>query len=300
MQKLLTKVLLLGLIAVLSGCSTYQYSARQVNVNRKDIATKYQAAEIVVDYSRTVTATSDYSMTRKDAIEEAEQACILREKIDVVVDPIFKLEFAPFKFKKKWKATVTGYAGTYKAAPAGVDAVKDYKMEDIEKYKLLTDPDFPKYYYNKEGGDSYFFNSAGAPAASKGASASLAVAPKLKKLFTPKNIKWDFDKSKKLRNAGIGLVCAGAVSTLLIGAPCLTSADSVSDEYYEYGYSYEYDSFNEAAHGAGVAFTTIGMLSAIAGVPMWIVGSTRMKKSDRNISASIGTTRNGAGLRLTF
>lgn len=297
MQKLLTKALLLGLMAVLSGCSTYQYSARQVNVDRRDIATKRQAAEIVVDYSRTVTATSDYSMTRKDAIEEAEQTCILREKIDVVVDPIFKLEFAPFKFKKKWKATVTGYAGTYKAAPAGVDAVKDYNMEDIEKYKLLTDPDFPKYYYNKEGGDSYFFNSAGAPAVSKGASASLAVAPKLKNMFTPKKIKWDFDKSKKLRNAGIGLVCAGAASTLLIGAPCLTSADSGYDDGY---YGYEYESSNDAAYGAGVAFTYIGILSAIAGVPMWIVGSTRMKKSDRNMSASIGTTRNGAGLRLTF
>lgn len=297
MQKLLTKALLLGLMAVLSGCSTYQYSARQVNVNRRDIATKRQAAEIVVDYSRTVTATSDYSMTRKDAIEEAEQTCILREKIDVVVDPIFKLEFAPFKFKKKWKATVTGYAGTYKAAPAGVDAVKDYNMEDIEKYKLLTDPDFPKYYYNKEGGDSYFFNSAGVPAVSKGASASLAVAPKLKNLFTPKKINWDFDRSKKLRNAGIGLVCAGAASTLLIGAPCLTSADS---GYYDGYYGYEYESFNDAAYSAGVAFATIGMLSAIAGVPMWIVGSTRMKKSDRNMSASIGTTRNGAGLRLTF
>lgn len=152
MQKLLTKALLLGLMAVLSGCSTYQYSARQVNVDRRDIATKRQAAEIVVDYSRTVTATSDYSMTRKDAIEEAEQTCILREKIDVVVDPIFKLEFAPFKFKKKWKATITGFAGYYMNSRTFYEDVKllhEVDKADVEKYLILHNPEVIKYMNQK-------------------------------------------------------------------------------------------------------------------------------------------------------
>ena len=36
---------------------------------------------------------------------------------------------------------------------------REYEKEDIEKYKLLSDPDFAKYYYSSGTGDIYYINS---------------------------------------------------------------------------------------------------------------------------------------------
>jgi len=294
MKRQLMMLLPLLAMALLTGCSTYQYSSRYVGINRTPINTKRASAEVVVDYNRMVTATSDYQMTKNDAIKEAEHLCIVNNSIDVVVDPIFKVEYSPFNFQKRYKATVTGYAGKYAPAKSGVDAAKDYDMKDIEKYKMLTDPAFPKYYYNKGTGDSYYINTkeetSGAVRAS---SASLAFAPKK---AAPKVRQFDFDKARKLRNTGIGLTIGGVLSALVIGVPCLASAETYEyDEYY--GHTYYY---NESAGSAGAIFMTAGCLSALSGIPCWIVGSTRMKKANRNADISMGGTRNGVGLRLRF
>ena len=70
---------------VLTGCSTFQYSSRSVDVRNRAIGTKDAVAEIVVDYDRSVTATSDYQMTKNEAIKEAEYLCIVNNNIDLVV-----------------------------------------------------------------------------------------------------------------------------------------------------------------------------------------------------------------------
>jgi hypothetical protein len=151
-------LLLLG--AALCSCTTYQYSARQTDVRQRPIDAKEQMASIDVNYAKQVTATSDYQMTKKDAIAEAEFRCIENAKVDVVVDPIFRIEYNPFKFKKRFKATIVGYAGMYKKEDNRLDDSKKYTLEEIEKFKLLYDAEFPKYYYQKgEEGDRYFFNS---------------------------------------------------------------------------------------------------------------------------------------------
>ena len=46
---------------ILTGCSTYQYTARSIGVDRQNVGTKEIAVEIVPDYERTVTAVSDFS-----------------------------------------------------------------------------------------------------------------------------------------------------------------------------------------------------------------------------------------------
>jgi len=154
---------LIVLSLVLSACSTYQYTARQTEVRQRPIDAKEQLNSITVNYDKQVTATSDYQMTKKDAIAEAEFRCIEDEKIDVVVDPIFKVEYNPFKFKRRFKATIVGFAGKYKEEPNRLDDSKKYTLEEIEKFKLLYDANFPQYYYQKSNeGDRYFFNS-GAP-----------------------------------------------------------------------------------------------------------------------------------------
>lgn len=284
---------------VLTGCSTYQYSSRSVYIKGQQIGTKNNAAELVVDYNRTVTATSDYQTTRAEAIREAEYKCINDNKIDVVVDPIIKIEHSPLQLQNKYRATVTGYAGTYKEVPTGVDAVKDYKMEDVEKYKMLTDPCFPQYYYNKSTGDSYYINSTAKSVQQKASSlTSLAVAPKTKKLPV-KPI--DIFKAKQIRNAGVYLTIGGLISTFAIGLPCMMNAYQETSYYNSYGgyWTYGYEC-NYAMEAAGIAFLTIGSAATAAGVPMWAIGAVKMKKSGKTANISVGNSSNGVGLRLNF
>lgn len=175
-MKKLALPLLLAL--VLTGCSTYQYSARTVGVNRQNVHTKEIAVEVIPDYSCKVTGSSDYQATKNDAIAEAEYRCIMENQIDVVVDPIIKVERDGLQVKKKYRATIIGFAGKYKVTEAGVDAVKEYKKDEIEKYKLLTDPEFAKYYYGKDGGDTYYINSEISTGNQKGSSAIFPIVKK--------------------------------------------------------------------------------------------------------------------------
>ena len=75
----------------LASCTTYQYTGRQTNIRNRSIDGTEQRAGIKVDYNKRVTATSNYQLTRSDAINEAEFLCIQNEKIDVVVDPNIKI-----------------------------------------------------------------------------------------------------------------------------------------------------------------------------------------------------------------
>lgn len=144
----------------LTGCSTYQYSARQIDVNPRNINTNGQMVGVVVNYEKQVSATSSYQVMRKDAIAEAEFLCIQNYKCDVVVDPIIKIEYRPWKLKKRYKATIIGFAGIYENRPTLLEQSKNYTLEEIEKYKLLCDPSFPNFYYHKSAeGDNYYFNT---------------------------------------------------------------------------------------------------------------------------------------------
>lgn len=163
------------LLAALSSCSTankssYSYSARQSEINRQDIDAFNQRVAVVVDYSRRVTATSEFQASRKDAITEAEFLCIQNEKIDVVVDPIYKVECD--LSRNRYKATIIGFAGKYEVLPSEIDETKSLTREQIENYKLLTDPGFAVLLYSKggekggkccgeKGGDSYVINMCG-------------------------------------------------------------------------------------------------------------------------------------------
>ena len=168
--------------------------------------------------------------------------------------------------------------------------------EDIEKYRLLYDPDFAKYYYSHGTGDVYNINST-VPSVIKGSAPKpLAFAPKMEKQTVRE---FDFTKSRRLRNAGIGLTVAGVVSTFAIGLPCYFTAESS----YQYSYSYPYGGYyyyNQSAFDAGVAFMVIGSAAVAAGIPMWCVGSKRMKNADRDLNVSVGGTQTGLGLRFNF
>ena len=79
----------------------------------------------------------------------------------------------------------------------------------------------------------------------------------------------------------MGLTLGGLASALLIGVPCMVEGD-------------------EEAYSAGIAFLTIGDIAFLSGIPIWCIGSSRMKKSNNNVRFSVGGTHNGAGLRVNF
>ena len=107
-------------------------------------------------------ATSSYQARKEDAIAEAEFICIQSYKIDVVVDPILKIEYNPWKISRRFKATIIGFAGTYESEPTRLETAKGYTLEQIEKYKLLYDPNFARFYYSHGAdGDTYYFNTEG-------------------------------------------------------------------------------------------------------------------------------------------
>lgn len=275
---------LLLLSIVFTSCSTYQYSARQINVLHQSIESHEQMANIDIDYTKQVTATSEYQLTRKDAIQEAEFLCIQQFKIDVVVDPIVKVEYNPFKFKKRYKATVIGFAGMYKEAPTKLDKSKEYTLEEIEKYKLLTDPTFPQYYYNNgENGDQYYFGPK-TENTKKESSSFIMQKINHSKIITPKT--YDYQKSLKLRKAGIGLTVSGAVMMLGLGVGC----------YVGGLYSYYYD---DELLATGSTFMTIGSIAMAAGIPILTIGSIRTKKA-KTMNVTLNASSNSIGFGLTF
>lgn len=275
-----------AMVFVLVGCSTYQYSARMLSVDKQGVQMTETVVDVLPDYDKVVTETSDYQISSNEAVKAAAYKCIVENDIDVLVDPIVRVESQ----KNKYRATVTGFAGNYKAAGAGVDAVKEFSKDDIEKYKLLNDPDFARYYYGHGTGDSYFINSSAASEKQEPKTTSLAFAPKMKMQHVDE---FYFKKSKRLRDAGIGLTVAGVVTTFVIGVPGICGA-------YDSGYNYAQDRPNHAGFDAGFAFLLIGPSAVIAGIPMWCVGSRRMKNSNQDMNVSVGSSQSGLGLRLNF
>lgn len=287
----------------LASCTTYQYTGRQTNIRNRSIDGTEQRAGIKVDYNKRVTATSNYQLTRSDAINEAEFLCIQNEKIDVVVDPIIKIEYNPLKLKKQYKATIIGFAGKFEERPTLLDESMMYTIDDIEKFKLMYDPSFLDYYYRQplpQGGDVYnYYIKSGVPGTSVApakapakASAVSKTAPSIMlknqapaRSFKPFNSN-ELRKAKQLRDAGIGLMVGGAAVCLGAGLPVLFCLDH-----------------REAGIDAGIALISAGAcLTTYVGIPMVCVGAVRYNrlKQEQSMQFTLNTGANGIGLGLTF
>lgn len=84
----------------------------------------------------------------------------------MVVDPIVKYtKYSMFVskdvknaenakwWKPQYKAEIVGYAGKYVKVETSAEQVNDFKdvdMNDVVKYKMVTDPDFYKSYYQSK------------------------------------------------------------------------------------------------------------------------------------------------------
>ena len=293
---------MLTMVSFLTSCTVYQYTGRQTDIRNRGIDGTEQRAGIKVDYNKRVTATSNYQITRSDAINEAEFLCIQEQKIDVVVDPVFKIEYNPLKMKKKFKATIIGFAGLYEERPTLLDESKKYTIDDIEKFKLMYDPSFLNYYYRQpqpQGGDTYnYYIKSGVNAApAKGLKAPKAqpAAPKSIMLKNDQSARQlqpaaiNYKKAKQLRDAGIGMMVGGAVVAVGIGMPVILT---VYDETGEP---------KDAHIGAAIAMWTIGGAMFVSSIPMIAVGQVRMNKANnQTLAFSLNASSNGLGLGMTF
>jgi hypothetical protein len=301
---------LLLLSVAFTSCSTYQYTARQTDVHKHPIDSKEQMASIVVDYDKQVSATSDYQRSRKDAIAEAEFRCIQESKIDVVVDPIIKIEqrHNPFIIRKRFKATITGYAGTYKEEPSRLEESKQYTLEEIEKYKLLYDPNFPQNYYQKSNsGDNYYFQSGELkPQKAEKKSGSVMLKKDVSHQTQERSYEQYFNsytlrKDKQLRDAGIGLMVCGAATCLGMGLPLFICGNKEKPYYDQYGNIRGYE-YNSAMVASGIAFMSIGAIAFYTGIPILSVGAVTYKRDKRAeaLNFTLNAGGNGLGLGLTF
>lgn len=293
---------MLTMVSFLTSCTVYQYTGRQTDIRNRGIDGTEQRAGIKVDYNKRVTATSNYQITRSDAINEAEFLCIQEQKIDVVVDPVFKIEYNPLKMKKKFKATIIGFAGLYEERPTLLDESKKYTIDDIEKFKLMYDPSFLDYYYRQpqpQGGDTYnYYIKSGVNAApAKGLKAPKAqpAAPKSIMLKNDQPARQlqpaaiNYKKAKQLRDAGIGMLVCGYAVAVGAGIPLILTAH---DKYEE--------PIFEQVHAA-IAMWTIGGAMFVSGIPMIAVGQVRMNKAkNQTLAFSLNASSNGLGLGMTF
>ena len=162
------KMPLLALIAVLlaAGCQSVSYLPRSLEITRDDVAQQPVNAELKVNLNQKVTAVSEMQDSKRDALISAYYNCIRDNNIDVVIDPVVKYtKYSIFTSKEvknaanaKWwktqyKAEILGYGATYIKTETTADQVKSYdavNMESVVKYKMVTDPDFYKSYYQSQ------------------------------------------------------------------------------------------------------------------------------------------------------
>ena len=135
-------------LAIFCSCSTYRYSARNVSIENHNISATPTVVDVEVDYTRRILETSRKCKTQVEAMQEAKYLAITNNKIDILVDMIYKIE----KRGLKYIATVSGFAGHYKNSRSlyeDIKLLKDVGKEDVEKYLILHNPEVLQYVNQK-------------------------------------------------------------------------------------------------------------------------------------------------------
>lgn len=136
------KIFALALAATLTSCSTTisTYTSRTNKVEERNIDVRNSTVDIKADFSKRITGECNFkALTSIDAKKAAEYDAIVRNNIDVLVDPIYQVS----QYQGGFKAKVTGYAGTYVNQRSLIDEINQYKnvdIADIEKYAASQDP----------------------------------------------------------------------------------------------------------------------------------------------------------------
>jgi len=273
------KIILAALLLVsISSCKVMQHTSRHIQIEKNPVTVPEQAAKVNVDYSHKVSATSHYQTTRRQAMKEAEYLCLQDSGVDVLIDPIFQIQYHPGRAFKCFQASVTAFAGKYEVEAARVDYTKRYTREEIENYKLFSDPNFARYFYTHGMGDRYYFgpNTEAAPGSENQSKSVVIEATDNEENFDAH--KYAFHYYKSVRDAGISIFSIG-LAAVGFGIPCLTSLEETE---------------------AGVGLLIGGGALLLSGIPMWAVGAEKMKSIKKDVSIRVGATSQGVGLGITF
>ncbi|MEN9332858.1 MAG: hypothetical protein RLY35_38 [Bacteroidota bacterium] len=136
-------ILFFVLASIMFGaCGTFQFTSRRVEVGNSNIQTVPMVADLRIDFSKKVTSYSSWMKTTSEAKGDAYLKAITENNIDVLVDPIYKVESKPrfLFFFRRSQATVYGFAGMYENPRSKVTFINDLgtlDKENIEKYNLV-------------------------------------------------------------------------------------------------------------------------------------------------------------------
>ncbi len=318
-QFLLLSVFFIAL--VLSSCgvttsTTNSYSGRTRKIEGGRITEQRKAAEIDVDFAHRVTARSGWQSSKSAAQAEAEHKAIIENGIDVVVQPIWKITVSPLFsqadgapwWQYSYKAEINGFAGMYKKAYSEEEQIlqmKDIDRETIEKYKLLTDPDFPKVYYNQDKqpddnsikGSVIIEGGTAAPASpvtlAKSTKSSVSLVVKSPSEPHPvKEINY-YQRGRSKINAGKTFCTMGAL--------CLVTAvgTGVGYGFSDYGFSEDRGAY--ALFVSTHAFTTFGVFFEILGGSCWAAGKRDLKRAGNpNLTFNYQVAPTGINLAFNF
>ena len=312
MKKLCLFIPLFVLGCLLPSCKTYQHTSRTSAIQQRGIAVHQMTADMRVDFSVKVNGESRRDcLSRREAIENALNNAIAAAHVDVVIDPIYEVEVHRKFARIHYYAKVTGFAGYYNKVETideidkEVQRVSNLSMDDIVKYKLLTDPNFVDQYYQRDMIDNsnrtniYFNNGNGNQSVGVGAGAAPAkrntfnIPAKQKPAASPiinnvsnrnmplRDYGQDFKKAKQIRDAGIGMLVGGAVLAFPVGVTTWVTT---------------------GAYEIGIPLLVIGAASTFAvGIPCIAVGQVRMDKIKKsNYNLTLAPASSGMGLKLQF
>lgn len=153
--KFLTVALSTVVAIILTSCGSVNissYTSRVATISDKaEINPISKVVDIRVDFNKRITEKSQPCTTLDEAKSSAQYQAIINNKIDIVVDPIYKFTFTG----DKYTAELTGFAGYYENARSIYDELgemKNLSKEDIEKYLMLYNPSVLKYLKTSEDG----------------------------------------------------------------------------------------------------------------------------------------------------
>lgn len=99
---------------VVTSCSTYKHSYRLNAVPNSTIGVTPTVVDVEADFERQVSGKSDKKTNSvQDAKDNAYYNAIVDNKIDVLVDPIYRVQVKKSLFKTTATAEVTGFAGEF-------------------------------------------------------------------------------------------------------------------------------------------------------------------------------------------
>jgi len=313
--KLLFTLLLIVIFAV--SCKSVSYVPRSIDIVREDAKQGALNAELKVDLNQKVSGTSDMQESKKSALISAYHNCITNNNIDVVVDPIIKLtKYSVFTSRSlknndensKWwvtqfKAEITGYAGKYVKVESDNEEVKKFDnidMNSVIKYKMITDPDFHKSYYNNQKTNNVIINSKTNSSNKKvdNTTQTGQLKPLMPLSVKPISYSDMMKHGKVTRDVGIAFSVIGVALLAPIGATLYCYRETRGSYNYYSGYS----SYSRRPYKlAGLCCMGIGGGLTAIGIGCTAGGVAKIKKAKSNdISLVYNIAPNGAQLALNF